>query len=90
MLGGYTRGPIAKWTRANASHSGFLHFSPNAKMEDPPMNDDMAALLVSYYHFSEETARELLTELRDTRSLGSLTQPYVERAVLRSKKKDRS
>jgi hypothetical protein len=53
-------------------------------MEDPPMNDDMAALLVRYYHVSPETARELVMELRDTRALASLTRPYGERAMPRN------
>lgn len=45
------------------------------------MNDDMAALLVRYYHVSPETAHELVMELRDTRALASLTRPYGDRAV---------
>jgi hypothetical protein len=53
-------------------------------MEDPPMNDDMAALLVRYYHVSLETACELVMELRDTRALASLTRPYGERAMPRN------
>jgi hypothetical protein len=42
---------------------------------------EMTALLVRYYHLSPETARELVMELRDTRSLRSLTLPRGERAV---------
>jgi len=45
------------------------------------MNDDMAALLVRYYHISPETARELIAEIRDTRSLQSLAGYRVARAA---------
>ena len=45
------------------------------------MNDDMAALLVRYYHVSPETAHELVMELRDTTTLQSLAGYRVARAV---------
>ena len=45
------------------------------------MKDDMAALLVSYYRVSLDTARELLLELRDKRSLQSLAGYRAARAV---------
>jgi hypothetical protein len=41
----------------------------------------MARLLVRYYGLNEETARELLMELRDIRSLQSLAGYRVARAV---------
>lgn len=42
---------------------------------------DMVALLVRYFRLSEESARELIAELNDLRSLQSLTGYRAERAT---------
>ncbi len=41
----------------------------------------MVALLVRYFRLSEESARELIAELNDLRSLQSLTGYRAERAT---------
>ena len=46
------------------------------------MIDSMIELLVRWYGFSSETARELISEMTDKRALASLTRPYGKRAVL--------
>ena len=45
------------------------------------MPDDLVNLLRSYYGFSLEDAREVLSELRDTRSLEDLTRPRARVAA---------
>jgi hypothetical protein len=46
------------------------------------MPEEMIQLLTRYYSVSEETARELITELIDLKSLQSLTEPRAARAVV--------
>jgi hypothetical protein len=46
------------------------------------MRETMTAFLVSYYRgMSQEDAQEILSELRDTRSLQSLTMSRAARAA---------
>ena len=45
------------------------------------MTNDMAKVLMCYYALTEETARELVMELKDKRSLRSLAGYRVARAV---------
>ena len=42
----------------------------------------MIEVLMSYYGLGEEDAKELLTELKDTKSLQSLAEYRVARAVM--------
>jgi len=46
-----------------------------------PMTENMIRLLVRYYHLSEESAREIIEELRDTTTLQSLAGYRVARAA---------
>ncbi len=48
------------------------------------MRDEMICLLIRYYRLSPEGAAEVLSELRDTRALASLTRPYGDRAMLKN------
>jgi hypothetical protein len=45
------------------------------------MPEIMCAYLTNFYGFDAETAQEIFAELRDKRSLQSLTEPRAARAV---------
>ena len=59
---------------------GFISVSSD-RSERTIMPEEMIQLLTRYYSVSEETAAELITELRDLKSLQSLTEPRAARAV---------
>lgn len=50
------------------------------------MPEEMAKLLMSYYRFSAETAREILGELKSTDALAALTAGYLGARVAQRQK----